>query len=292
MKQRVSIYLAAVASLGLASCSLFQGGVKTTGASGATKTEVEQTDEQAAATEANVPSPLLGKMNGEWVIVGVGQNTIVRDANMPYIYFDESDSRFYASNGCNTLNGTYKLSGSNVTFANGLSTLQECPDVAYTSDISKALGDGVTLAANYEHKGQESYIYLRNRSGANVLTLRRHNMETLTGQWIVSEIEGEKINDPELNIFIDIPELKVHGNTGCNYFNGSVLIDPVYPNSISFSQMGVTMRMCEKSDLERKYLVALEQAQSYRLSDANTLLLLNDHGKTVLTLKRDTNISR
>lgn len=270
--------------LSIASCSALSGAKKSGSPKPAKQTEaVVGADNKAAPATG---SELKGKIDGEWIIVKCGEAQIVRDTEMPYIYFEEKDNRFYASNGCNTLNGFYSLAGNAIGFANVLSTMQDCPDVPFTGQISRVLADGVKLTATYEHKGDESYLYLSQNSGKPLLTLRRHNMEPLTGQWEVEKIDDAPIDDPEVNIFIDIAELKVHGNSGCNYFNGAILIDPLYPNSISFSQMGVTRKMCPNMDVERTFLVALEQTQSYKLTDKDTLKLVNDQGKTVLVLKR------
>lgn len=283
------------ASISLSSCSLLQGS-STKKTTGGADSEVAVTSPKKGSTQGATQrhesasperkSALAGKITGEWIIVNVGSNAIVRDEDMPYIYFDETDQRFYASNGCNTINGAFSLNGNNIEFSNVLSTLKDCPDVPFTAAISKVLADGVSVGASYEHRDNESYMHLRNRAGTSLLTLKRHNMEVLSGQWEVVKIDGEKVDNPEVNLFIDIPELKVHGSTGCNFFNGVILIDPLYSNSISFSQMGVTMRMCPNQDLERQYLVALERTHSYRLVDNNTLQLINENGKTVLTLKR------
>ena len=141
-----------------------------------------------------------------------------------------------------------------------------------------------------EKKGRETYLYfLRSGSAASstpVLTLRRHNMESLSGQWQVKEVNGVKDGADEANIFFDIPELRVHGNTGCNYFNGEIRIDPNRRNSISFSQMGVTGRLCENSEFETAMLVALEQVSTYSLSGDN-LELLDLSGRKLMTLHRD-----
>ncbi len=120
-----------------------------------------------------------------------------------------------------------------------------------------------------------------------MMTLRRHNMEFLNGNWRVTAIDGRAIDDEEANIFIDIAELKVHGNTGCNYFNGDLYIDPQRSNAIDFSDMGVTRMACPKGDQERQMLVALEETKTAIAGDReDTVLLLDKAGKAVLTLKR------
>lgn len=231
-------------------------------------------------------------VEGEWIIIEAGGKKVVQDGDMPYVIFSDVDSRFYANNGCNGINGdfAYDTEEATLTFSDVLSTMASCPDIPYQHDISVVLNDGVTVKTRIESKGQESYMYITSKSDDKLMTLRRHNMEVLNGQWDVKEINGKKIDVNGLNIFLDLPELSVHGNTGCNYFNGKIEVDPFAASSISFTNMGVTMRMCENSDLERKMLVALEQVTAYKLKDHDTLQLVGSDGKCLMTLKRDTTL--
>jgi len=239
-----------------------------------------------SALSGSSMSQLAGKLNGEWVIVEAGKYKISRDDDMPYINFSESDGKFYANNGCNIVNGNFLFNGADkVTFSNIISTRKYCPDVKFDNAINAVLADGNSVTARIEAKGNETYLYLANNAGKSVMTLRKHNLEALNGQWMFSTLEGKKVEVDGVNIFFDIPEQKVHGNTGCNYFNGTITIDSHKPNSISFSQMAVTMRMCENSDTERQMLVALEETSTYSVS-GKTLRLFNSKGHEVATLTR------
>lgn len=241
--------------------------------------------EQAAASVAP-NSALVNSLNGEWIITEAASYKISRDEDMPYVNFTEADGKFYANNGCNVLNGNFLFKGVNqVTFSNVISTMMYCPDVKFDHAISSVLQDGSVVTVTIETKGQETYMQFRNSANKVLMTMRKHNLESLNGLWKFQTIEGEKVEGKGLNIFFDIPELSVHGNTGCNYFNGTIVIDPQKPNSISFSQMGVTMRMCENADLERTMLVALEETASYGL-DGNKLILYDLSGKKLATLNK------
>lgn len=296
---KITNLLFAASTLALSSCAIFNNPYKTVGDEGKTQvTETVQadnkivekanTDNTTAKTKPakEVVSNIAGQLDGEWVIVKVGKNAIVKDENMPYVNFTESDGRFYASNGCNVLNGSFTLSGSSeITFDHVLSTLMACDDNQFESAINKVLCDGVKVKVELSKKGQESFLTLKSHSGNTLMVLRRHNMEVLNGQWQIKRIDQMDVDDPEVNIFLDIPELRVHGNTGCNYFNGSIMIDPEKESSISFSQMAVTMRLCHNSDIEIALLVALEQTSHYKL-DHDTLYFLDNEGKTLVKLQR------
>lgn len=230
--------------------------------------------------------------DGRWTIIEAGGKKISQDEDMPYLIFSDEENRFYASNGCNVINGdfTYTPDESTVEFNNVLTTMAECPDIKYQQDINVVLNNGVSVKTVIEHKGIESYLYIKSRSNDLLLTLRRNNMDILSGQWLVKKIENEDIDNEGMNVFIDIPLLSIHGNTGCNYFNGKIEVDPFSPVSLSFTQMGVTMRLCENEDLERKMLVALEQVTSYKLKSQDSLELMGDDNKILMELTRDTDL--
>lgn len=227
-------------------------------------------------------------VSGEWTIIKAGGKEIHLDDNMPYLIFSDSDGRFYASNGCNYLNGdyTYNKADGEITFSNVVSTMAFCPDIDFETSISVVLNEGVSVRSVIKGEGRETYMTLMSNSGDNLMTLRRHNLEVANGQWDVVSIDGENIDADGLNIFLDIPELRIHGNTSCNFFNGGIEIDPESPSAISFTRMGVTKRMCENSELERKMLVALEETSSYSLHDRDILEFKDIAGKTVMKLRR------
>lgn len=223
---------------------------------------------------------------GRWTIASVGDKQINLEDEQPYVAFDK-DGRFYASDGCNILNGNYNMDPKgNMTFGQVLSTMKYCPDVDFAPAITAIFGDGRTVTTDCRRIGQDTYLYIKD-GGRTLATFRRHNMEFLNGAWTITSAEGKTIDDEEANLFIDIAELKVHGNTGCNYFNGTIYIDPSRSNAIDFSNMGLTRMACPKSDQERAIMVALETATSAIAGkNADTVLLLDAKGKELMTLRR------
>lgn len=281
------------------SCSLYNSlfSKETSSGSGtAVKTQTVSTNKGKKDKNKPVlptPEPQRGNMptkeqllGAQWNIVSVGETQTEAEDDTPYIAFDQS-GRFYAGDGCNVLNGDYVLrSDGSLVFSQVLSTMKYCPDVTFAAIISEALSDGKKYMVDCKRIGQETYLYLKNEKGKTAVTLRRHNMEFLNGNWRVTAIDGENISDDELTLFIDIPELKVHGNTGCNYFNGDIYIDPARSNAIDFSNMGITTKACRNADRERAMMVALEQAASAIAGGSNDVLILDEAGKQVMKLKR------
>ncbi len=267
-------------------CSLFsnKGNVSSAG-SQQSGTEISQSG-SATGLDA-IQSEVLGKLNGDWSIVNVNNKALVVDNNQPYLIFETEKNQFYASNGCNILNGDFSLlSNGQVQFSNVISSRMACPEQWYIDAINKVLTDGVSVKIKSYTQGNESYLDLLSSSGNKLMTLRRHNMEMLNGKWLVTQIGERHVDNPEVNLFFDIPELKVHGNTGCNFFNGEIHIDAQVPSSISFSQMAVTLSACPDSDVEMAMLVALEETHTYRIQ-GSSLSFLNANGKTVMKLNRE-----
>ena len=158
--------------------------------------------------------------------------------------------------------------------------------MAFEHDINVVSADGESYPVKIEKMGHESYLYLLSSSGRKLLTARRHNMGFLNGQWQVTAINGQPIDDEECNIFFDIAESKVHGNTGCNYFNGEIFINPDHTNALELRNMGVTRMACYKTAQETSMLVALEETVSAIQGSKDQVMLLNKDGKQVMTLRR------
>lgn len=274
-----------IASMSLTGCSALQSSSSSTTSNSKKQTASAVTNAGSSAS-ATQSSSIADDIAGEWFITAIGTTSISEDDDMPYVTFVPAEGRFYGSNGCNVLNGDFKISDNTLTFNNVLSTQKYCPDVTYDGQITAFMQDGKSATATLKTTDNETYLILTNTESHSTLTLCRHNMQYLNGQWQVTDINGKGVNDEEANIFFDISELKIHGNTGCNFFNGSILIDPAQNNSINFSGMAVTRMSCPKLDQERLMLVALEETATAVHNSDGTVSLLNSSGKTVLKLKQ------
>lgn len=223
---------------------------------------------------------------GEWSISKVGGKTVTGDER-PYITFDVAQSRFYGSNGCNTINGDYTLGGTTLKFSNVISTMRACPDAPFEYAINQAL-DKVTDYA-VARNGHEYYMSLTGAGGESLMMLRKHNMDYLNGSWSVTTLDGKAPDLAEgevMQLVIDIPELKLHGNTGCNILNGSLLIDPDKTNAIQFHDIVTTRMACRNYQQETAFLLALEAVDAATATGDSTVALLDHDGKTVMTMRR------
>lgn len=223
---------------------------------------------------------------GEWSIFTVDDHQLSGD-DRPYITFDTATSRFYGSNGCNTINGDYTVSGNHLTLSNIISTQRYCPDAEYEFQINNALNNvtGFTIT----NIGNESYMSLLNNSGKTLMVIRKHNMDYINGLWQIYDINGKVIDQtayPDLQVTFDVPELRIHGNTGCNVFNGNMIIDPDKTDAMQFVDMATTLRACPNQALETELLLALESVDRARPYGTDGLELMDQNGKPIITLHR------
>lgn len=241
---------------------------------------------RAEATDAAADG-ILQKLAGEWTIVKAGNKAIAVTDEMPYVNFDISEGKVYASDGCNIINGDFSLAaGGKLTFDKMLATMRMCPEVENQQAIGAVLKDGRTFTPVFSKAATSdvTMLTLRDSAGKDALTLRRSDMNFLNGQWQVVKIGDKSFDNPEMNLFFDIPAMKVHGNTGCNYFNGDIYTDPTVGASLNFGQMGVTRMACPDQSTETAMLVALEQVSVARPEASGNVLLNDANGTTLIVL--------
>lgn len=308
MKAKMLIALTAPAMI-LSSCALFQDNTKVTTVGTQptqTTTVVKQDKKQQSKTSKPkktktkktkkayyVPTsqqsldtiPLSEDvLNGEWTIVEVNAQKIEGEER-PYVYFETSTGYFYGSNGCNTINGQFMLKDRNIVLSNVLSTQKACHNAPYEYQINFALSQIAKVVVI--PSGNEYYLNMYDGNGIKILVLRKHNMDYLNGHWQVKKINGEKCSDEKVQLVIDVPELKLHGNTGCNVVNGQLLIDPDKKNSIQFHQLISTRMTCPNQSQEMALLVALEEVEwAKQESDGAKILMYNSKDVEVLELEK------
>lgn len=228
---------------------------------------------------------------GTWHLRSINGYTLSADTDgddgeRPYLIFEDATGRFYGNDGCNTVNGSFTASeGDSLRFGEMLSTLRMCPDAKYAHEFLTALDQTRTCGISGDKA--ENILELRNEKGKVLMTLAKPAMEFLSGSWQVIRIDGHNVDSPDLKLVIDLPERRIHGNTGCNVLNGEIFIDPDKAGAIQFQQIAVTMAMCPDAKWETPLLVALESVETVSQPEGNatTVDLLDTHGKSVLTLR-------
>lgn len=226
-----------------------------------------------------------GIVKGDWAIEKVyGKDAVGEKA--PFLKFVPKEKRVYGNNGCNVINATYTCNpaDSTISFDHLVSTMMMCGMEGLTDyEINTALG----AVRKYTWSQQDSnyYLYFQDESGEEVMRLMHQNFQFLNGTWSVTAVEGEPVKNPDMKMVIDVDEGKLHGNTGCNIFNGQMEIDMESANSISFSGIIVTRMACPDVN-EAGFIMALEEACAARPVSPTEVILYDNSHKEVMRLVR------
>lgn len=229
---------------------------------------------------------LTKRLAGEWFFENVAGIKVEGEDNRPSLTFDENVARFYASNGCNYYNGNYVVNGFNsIAFQNVISTSNICYEIPWADYITAMwnIASGMYITT----RGSEEYLDIRDSKERSLATLRRHQLGLLNGLWSIVEINGRHLNGTELpTIVIDLLERTIHGNTGCNLFNGTIYQNPDVDRSVQFQDMRVTRVACPNTAVETAFLVALEQVEQAIIENDDEAVLTDNSGRRLLLLKR------
>ncbi|MDE7437352.1 MAG: META domain-containing protein [Muribaculaceae bacterium] len=228
-----------------------------------------------------------GVVKGDWAIEQVNGKTAIGE-KAPYLKFSPSEKRFYGNNGCNSITGayTYNPADSTMNFGNIASTMMMCGKEGITDyEINAALD--ATRSYTWTEKNGDYYLHLLDSSKREVMTLMHQNFDFLNGSWNVTMIDDTPIDNPDVQLVIDVDENKIHGNTGCNILNGAMETDMDAANSISFNSIITTRMACPPGDkTETEFIVALEEASTAKPISATEVLLFDSMGNQVLKLVR------
>ncbi len=285
MKAYKKLLILACTLLPLAGCDMLQRNVKT---------EAQLPDDRENAVSAGVNAPYRsqaldrGDITGYWTISEVaGKKAVGEEA--PYLKFEKSTGRVYGNNGCNTLNSDYRVNpkDSTLSFSGTATTMRACATPGLSEvDINLALAN--TARYSWSRTGAIYRLTLYSADRKPLMTLVHQNYDFLNGTWTVSNLNGKALNNPDIKLVIDVEEEKIHGNTGCNILNGTLLTDMMEQGAVTFTNLATTRMMCPDIDVETELLVCLEATASVSPVNANTVNLLNSEGRVILTLTRTT----
>lgn len=103
----------------------------------------------------------------------------------------------------------------------------------------------------------------------------------LNGHWILASVYGKPINRMVVlpNLIINLGELRINGNGGCNEYFAS--IEGLTQDAISFGMAGATLKECSRPNIEEEYFQALGEVKKYSFEN-DMLEFYNDQGDVVL----------
>ena len=287
MNKNFAYLLMGLAGLALTSCSLFQK--NTTIREESVIPQDREALQQAENVKTYKPEKFSkGVITGDWAIEEV-MGKEAKGERAPYLKFVETDKerKMYGNNGCNTINATYdyNVKDSTLYFDNMLTTMMYCDMEGITDrEINMALNN----TKYYSLTETDDYNYMRfyDRNHSLLMVLMHQNFEFLNGAWRVVKIEDEPVNVEDMVLVFDVDERKIHGNTGCNVLNGTFDTDMDSPNSISVSNLAVTMMLCPDMEAQTALLIALEDANKAKPIKNDEVQFLNSDNNVVLLLKR------
>lgn len=241
--------------------------------------DVEQPMREVAITDP------AKQLYGEWDIVMMNKKKKVYTIERAYLYLDfAGGNKVYGNNGCNTINGTFQLSGNNLKFNDFIATEESCHNVTNEKTIMHALADTRRFTLETQYNAQ--YLNLINSKGNVVMVLKRHNLDAMNGPWLVKEIDSENVSELNMRLVVDAVMQTIHGDTGCNIINGIITLDPTKDMAIQFEDLRSDDHDCEDIEYETSLLLALESTESCKRINQHEMALLDNKGNIVIVLQR------
>lgn len=225
-------------------------------------------------------------LGGHWFVRTIGNIKVTGydDTEWPYIEFVPQEARFYGTNGCNIINGSYRIGpAQTLALSEVATTMRLCPSDTLEYPMANALNTTHSFSVTVANDGS-TILNLHNAKNLTVMTLRKSDIDFINGPWRVTEVNGQTVDNPDCKLIFDIAEGTLSGNTGCNIVRGDILREAKVSGSLSFSNLATTRMMCPDIQLEQSLLIALEEVSAVRRSDHGSIALLNRSGKTLVTL--------
>ena len=236
----------------------------------------------------------------QWVLLSYGSpaSPTVADQSTPVTALftkgeTEGEGSVSGSASCNGYNASYTIEGEQITFGPAASTAMFCErgmeqETAFLQALEKAESfsiAGQTLSIKYD-------------GGQGVLTFSSASLPFAQTLWRLASMDGAALPaEVEITALFTPGEEagsgQVSGVAACNnYFGGYTQDTSVEPATLTISQTGSTMMMCDEAlmAVESQYLTSLQQAQSYQILGA-TLTITTQPGGTLLYVAERTPLS-
>lgn len=228
-------------------------------------TSCDSTKKTAAIQSAMATAP--GITNNKWKLIELHGKSVNKMEKDPILTLMQSDNRYGAYMGCNSLGGTYTLLGKGkIKFDAGMSTMMACPDMSIEDGFKQIISE------------VDNYSIINNVLSLNkgrMTTLARFelakdeaNTNSLNGSWQLEYITGPRIAFeglyPEAKpvLTFNLPDTMVAGNGSCNNFSGPVTIKD---NNITFGNMMSTKKFCG-GDGETTFFKTLQGVNRYNVN--------------------------
>jgi heat shock protein HslJ len=108
--------------------------------------------------------------------------------------------------------------------------------------------------------------------------------------WALEALSGTNVEKPNENdrmliptIEVNLTEMRIMGNDGCNNFNGA--IKNIEEDELIFGTIATTMKMCFNMEIPDKFNDAINKVRKYRIDNLK-LFLFDDKGAELLRFKK------
>ncbi len=265
-------------ALSAASCSVFKKNQQ----------ETFQTGDAIPLYPVATSSVADRSLGGHWYIKSVGSIELhgIDDEEWPFIEFVPTEARFYGMDGCNIINGSYRVDGGNsLRLSNLASTRKLCEADTLAYPIAQALGQTAGFTVANAADGT-SLLNLVDASQKTVMTLRKSDIDFLNGAWQVKAVNGKPINLEQARLVFDVDANTVSGNAGCNRLMGDISRNPRVSAALQLTNLVTTRMTCPDIQTESQLLIALEEVTTAKRKNDSTVELLDAAGRSVVTLHR------
>lgn len=235
------------------------------------------------------PEPVVitnpaSQLYGEWNIVTLKKKK-VSTQERAYIYLDFiNGNKVYGNNGCNTINGSFKLNGNQIKFGPFIATQGPCHSSTSERSVMKAFDEVASFRVSRLYN--MDHMDLLNSKGNVVMSLRRQNLDFLNGAWVVKELNSSNILEKNIRLVIDATMQTIHANSGCNIINGIITIDTSKEFAVQFEDLKSSNNQCPDIYMETLLLIALEQTESCKRINDHEMALLDNKGNMVIVISR------
>jgi heat shock protein HslJ len=219
-----------------------------------------------AVTSCGASQSGSGGLTGKvWALADLMGKPLVAGTNITAEF--GSEGKVSGSSGCNQYNGTYTVSGKNITVTPTASTLMACDQAVM--DQENAYLDALGQAKTYAVTGDQLTLAGAAKSGLAVYQAQSQDLAGTSWQVIgynngkgavVSVMAGTTLT-AEFGA-----DGNLSGNSGCNTYNGPFTVTP---DQIKIGPLATTRMACAEPagvmEQEALYLAALETAATYKI---------------------------
>ena len=200
-----------------------------------------------------------------------------------------ADGKMVGFTGCNSMNGSYNLSGLQINFSEIASTKMMCHPNLTENGFLKAINsadnyslseDGKTLSLNKAKMAPMAIFELAENdetTAQNTFDLEKEKEAVTEKYWKLETLRGKKVTmteTQEREAFFRLTSAgRLTGFSGCNAMSGEYKLQEGF--RIKFDKVAVSMKMCEEGIDERGFLDAINEADNYTLSNNDESLSLN-----------------